>query len=125
MKKQRNLLWGLSIRLKKSRPKMELALFGKGREQAILMRKRKNVPFQVSAPQARQVYLSGTFNFWDARTLPMKRDEKGVWRTEITLSSGRYEYKFIVDGQWQNDPANTQTVANTFGTHNSVIQVVI
>jgi len=28
-----------------------------------------------------------------------------------------------VDGQWQNDPNNDQTVANSFGTLNNILTV--
>jgi hypothetical protein len=31
------------------------------------------------------------------------------------LPSGRYEYRFVVDGQWTDDPAAGETVMNPYG----------
>jgi hypothetical protein len=39
------------------------------------------------------------------------------------LFPGRYEYKFLVDGRWQIDPAGKQMCWNCFGTQNNVIEV--
>jgi len=30
----------------------------------------------------------------------LKKDEKGIWSIILPLKEGRYEYKFIIDGQW-------------------------
>ena len=35
---------------------------------------------------------------------PMKKSENGDWQKTAMLPAGRYEYKFLVDGQWWNDP---------------------
>jgi hypothetical protein len=40
------------------------------------------------------------------------------------LSPGNYEYKFLVDGQWKEDPQNDQLHPNCFGTYNNIINVV-
>ncbi len=32
--------------------------------------------------------------------------------TLVNLAEGDYEYKFLVDGQWVNDPANTDVTKN-------------
>ncbi|MGK0200039.1 MAG: hypothetical protein ACI91J_003329 [Yoonia sp.] len=34
-----------------------------------------------------------------------------------------YEYRFMVDGEWVDDPACQQTRANGFGTENCVRRV--
>jgi type 1 glutamine amidotransferase len=53
----------------------------------------------------------------------MKRDNKGRWSKIVTLAPGRHEYKFVVDGQWRNDPGNDQVVSNSFGTLNNFLDV--
>lgn len=59
-------------------------------------------------PNAKQVQVAGSFNFWSRRTHPMVR--KGdVWVGEIEAESGRQTYKFIVDDAWITDPANPAT----------------
>lgn len=82
-----------------------------------------NVTFTFLAPDAKQVALSGDFNGWAADATPMKRQADGHWETAIALAPGRYEYKFIVDGQWKPDPLVHEQVWNQQGTLNSVIEV--
>jgi hypothetical protein len=55
----------------------------------------------------------------------MKKDAKGRWTKIVTLAPGGYEYKFLVDGEWQNDPNNDQVVPNSFGTLNNHLTVEI
>jgi len=80
----------------------------------------KRVIFRLDAPQALQVSLAGDFNDWDPRTRPLKPDKNGVWRASFDLPPGRYEYRFLVDGQWQDDPRCEERVPNEFGSHNCV-----
>jgi hypothetical protein len=53
----------------------------------------------------------------------MKRRNDGQWETTLALGPGRYQYKFLVDGEWIVDPTAKQNVANAFGTQNSVLEV--
>jgi 5'-AMP-activated protein kinase regulatory beta subunit len=92
---------------------------GKSKEKA----KRRRVTLSLESPNAKDVILMGDFNKWNAKTHPMKKGKNGVWTKTVMLFPGRYEYKFMVDGQWQNDPGNDQACLNCFGTHNNVIVV--
>ncbi|MGB7629835.1 MAG: isoamylase early set domain-containing protein [Candidatus Deferrimicrobium sp.] len=76
--------------------------------------------FEFSAPEAKEVSLAGNFNQWNTLANPMKKDKKGVWKVTLPLEPGRYEYRFIVDGNWQNDPACSSCVTNEFGGENCV-----
>ena len=82
-----------------------------------------NVTFALPQPGARQVLLSGEFNGWSREATPMKRQENGRWETSVDLAPGRYQYKFVVDGQWISDPQARDNVWNEHGTLNSVIEV--
>jgi 1,4-alpha-glucan branching enzyme len=84
---------------------------------------KKRITFKLEAVEAQQATLVGDFNSWDEKKHVMKKDKKGRWTKIVTLAPGRYEYKFLVDGQWHNDPSNDQMVPNTFGTHNNILQV--
>jgi 1,4-alpha-glucan branching enzyme len=53
----------------------------------------------------------------------MKRDDDGHWKTTVALPPGRYQYKFIVDGEWIADPAAQKSVPNEHGSVNSVVEV--
>ncbi len=76
--------------------------------------------FKLSAPQAQSVFIAGDFNQWSLTSHPLKADANGTWRISFGLNPGRYEYRFIVDGEWQNDPACSSFVENPFGTSNSL-----
>jgi 1,4-alpha-glucan branching enzyme len=82
--------------------------------------KTKKVQFEFPAPDAQKVYLAGDFNDWDLRANLMKKDKKGTWKTTLTLKPGRYEYRFLKDGTWENDPACAGCVPNDFGSSNCV-----
>ena len=69
------------------------------------------------------MFLSGEFNGWAADGIPMRRYGDGDWETTVALAPGRYEYKFVVDGNWKHDPLARVNVWNQDGTLNSVAQV--
>lgn len=81
------------------------------------------VDFQLMAPQANKVILSGNFNEWDVNAIVMKKLKSGLWKASVKLPSGRYEYKFIVDNEWWTDPSNERTAGNSFGNLNSVMEI--
>lgn len=66
---------------------------------------KKRVVFRLSDTGARQVFLAGSFNAWDAFELPLRRDGRGSWKRTVTLESDIYQYRFIVDGEWKKDPS--------------------
>ena len=79
--------------------------------------------FRLQAPEAKTVYLAGDFNEWNETEYRVRRYKGGVFIKKLELKPGRYEYKFVVDGVWTNDPANPVTQPNDFGSENSVIVV--
>jgi len=84
---------------------------------------KKRITFKLEASEAKEAILVGDFNNWDVKKHRMKKDNKGRWTKIVTLAPGRYEYKFLVDRQWQNDPGNDQMVHNSFGTLNNFLTV--
>jgi transcriptional regulator with XRE-family HTH domain len=81
------------------------------------------VQFEISAPDAKRVALTGDFKKWSTSGIPMRKMKNGVWKVGIDLQPGRYEYKFIVDNEWRHDPKNSKTSRNALGTLNSVIEI--
>ena len=73
---------------------------------------------------AQQVSLAGTFNDWRPDATSMLALGEGRWVKELMLPPGRYEYLFVVDGEWRPDPAAAEQVFNAFGTRNSVLEVL-
>lgn len=71
---------------------------------------------------ANEVILAGTFNGWNEHEIKMNKVAAG-WELHAQLPPGRYEYKFIVDGEWMHDPVNKEKVKNEHETFNSVLYV--
>jgi len=81
--------------------------------------------FVLYAPKAHRVAIVGDFNNWSTSADPMyDREEKGLWSVTLPLQPGRYEYKFLVDGEkWVPDMGNPKKIKDGFGAFNSVVEV--
>jgi 1,4-alpha-glucan branching enzyme len=84
---------------------------------------RKEVVFQVGAPSAAMVALAADFTDWDRAPIRMLKLGDGIWQTKVALPQGRHRYKFLVDGQWLEDPHCPERVPNPFGTNDGVVYV--
>ena len=80
----------------------------------------REVTFTLEAPGAEHVLLAGDFNDWVLDGSEME-PIGGVWTKVIRLAPGRYRYRYVVDGQWQNDPSNTAIEPNAYGGHDSIL----
>ena len=81
------------------------------------------VRFSLAAPQAKQVYLAGEMTDWDAHERAMQRDADGTWQLTLDLEPGEWLYKFVVDGQWVQDPATPDHDADGRGGQHSFVFV--
>lgn len=81
------------------------------------------VRLSLTHPTAREICIAGSFNDWNPTITPMIRREDGKWAKELALPPGRYEYRFVVDGQWEDDPAATELIPNSCGSANAVLVV--
>lgn len=79
------------------------------------------VTFTLDAPYGWDVALAGSFNNWEPQA--MAKDADGLWRLTIHLAPGTYQYRFLVDTEWKEDPANARRTPNEFGSYNSIIDV--
>ncbi len=89
-----------------------------------------SVEFSCHAPKAQAVFVAGTFNDWKEDATPLHDHQpNGKWTGTVPLSPGRYEYKFVVDGQWSCEPGTAESredpkcCPNSFGTMNRVLEV--
>ena len=99
------------------------------------MSENRTIKFFIHAPDAVEVLLSGTFTNWNK--LPIVRTESGFWEAGIEVPPGKYEYRFIVDGQWMDnvpgcvqvdkicvqDVPAAKRVPNSFGSHNCLLVI--
>jgi 1,4-alpha-glucan branching enzyme len=81
----------------------------------------RQMTFSLYAPAAGCVSLAGDFNAWRPDDCPLEKSPDGMWERVVTLPAGRHEYKFVVDGLWQNDPRCTVYAPNPFGGENCVV----
>jgi 1,4-alpha-glucan branching enzyme len=79
--------------------------------------------FSFPAPMAMSVQLVGDFTHWQQQPISMQKSADGVWHTEVELAPGPHHYRFLVDGQWRDDPECTLHVPNPYGGQNSVREV--
>lgn len=77
--------------------------------------------FSLYAPEAARVSLAGDFNAWSPDDCPLEKSSEGTWERAVVLPAGRHEYKFVVDGQWQDDPRCAERAPNPYGGENCVV----
>ena len=82
----------------------------------------RKLEMSFDAPFASQVNIAGDFNAWEMTTLALRKTDS-VWKITLELKPGTYHYKFLVDGEWVNDPNNVRTAPNQFGSLNNVLEV--
>ncbi|GAA4275480.1 glycogen-binding domain-containing protein [Aquimarina mytili] len=82
-----------------------------------------NITFTLNGyTEARKVVLSGSFNKWNEELFRMTKSED-CWTITLKIKPGEYEYKFIVDGDWIEDPDNPLKKRNEFNQYNSFIDI--
>lgn len=84
---------------------------------------KQRVNFNINAPKAHEVFVAGSFNDWDTTARPLKRGKNDSWRTWMNLPPGTYEYLYVIDGEWFEDPACGDRRLSPYGTHNSVLRI--
>ncbi len=83
----------------------------------------KRQSFAFTAPTAMSVQLVGDFTHWKDRPISMQKDTHGVWRASVALDPGEHHYRFLVDGEWRDDPECSVRVPNPFGSQDAIRQV--
>ena len=90
----------------------------------------KSAVFSCNSETAQAIFLAGSFNEWNPTSTPMVREGSRHWALTQPLPPGRYEYKFVVDGEWCCEPGCHASevecphcVVNEFGTMNRVLEV--
>jgi len=84
----------------------------------------KSTEFHLEAPFAQSVKLAADFTEWEKFPLDMIKSEDGVWYATVPLPPGHYSYRFIVDGEWCDDPLSILRLHNNpFGRANAVMDV--
>jgi hypothetical protein len=87
----------------------------------------REVVVRFRDPSASDVRIAGDFNGWvpdkGVRSLIESEGQTRVWTKILELPPGTYQYRYIVDGEWREDPENPEIVLNPVGGRNSVMVV--
>jgi chromosome partitioning protein len=87
----------------------------------------REVVVEFRDPGAADVRIAGDFNGWvpDRGVLSSSHQEgeTRVWRKVLRLAPGTYEYRYVVDGEWREDPANPERIPTQLGPPNSLLVV--
>ena len=87
----------------------------------------REVTIRFSDAQAGDVRIAGDFNGWvpDKGVRSVIEAENGarVWTKILRLPPGTYQYRYVVDGEWREDPVNASTAPSATGRVNSVLVV--
>ncbi len=80
--------------------------------------------FSFRAPDASSVQLVGDFTQWQESPVDLQRGADGVWLAAVQIPPGMHHYRFLVDGEWRDDPDCPTRAPNPFGGENMTRQVV-
>ena len=84
-----------------------------------LLTTRDKITIKYESSSAKAVALAGDLNGWGTPK-PMS-NSNGIWTFEVDIpQDSRFEYKFVVDGNWVLDPKNPNKIDNSIGGENSV-----
>jgi len=83
------------------------------------------VTFSIAAEEAKEVKVVGSFNEWNPKATVLKKLKNGTFKGTVNLEKDKsYEFRYLVDGQWQNDDEADGLIWNDFAANeNSVINV--
>lgn len=77
----------------------------------------------VFAPDAKEVHIAGDFNNWKVGEASRMASHDGTWVKTIKLKPGRYHYRFVIDGEWRDDPNNPAKEMNPYGQMDSLVEI--
>lgn len=80
--------------------------------------------FTYNDPNARQVYVAGSFNNWQKEQVPLvDQSGRGSWVAVVPMKPGVYEYMFFVDGRWVADDHALRYKDDGFGRKNAILEL--
>jgi len=68
--------------------------------------------------------IAGDFNDWIPDNRVETRSFNGTVQKVLKIPPGAYQYRVIIDGEWQEDPVNPVRVPNQMGGTNSLLRVL-
>jgi chromosome partitioning protein len=87
----------------------------------------REVVIRFRDAQAGDVRIAGDFNGWvPDKGVRSRIESEGpirVWTKVLRLPPGTYQYRYVVDGEWREDPVNEASLPSSAGGRNSILVV--
>jgi chromosome partitioning protein len=115
----------LAVEVEASDPSFQDATLGEGIDRDADALREIVVRFRDTA--ASDVRIAGDFNGWvpdkGVRSLIESEGTVRVWTKILQLPPGTYQYRYVVDGEWREDPENPEIISGSVGGRNSILVV--
>jgi len=79
--------------------------------------------FGLYTNSAEEVLLAGDFTGWKKTPIKLRKEKHGAWTAAVMLTPGQYHYKFVVDGQWEDDSRPAASCHNPPETNDIVLEI--
>lgn len=103
-----------------------LTLFSKGEKYSIPVMSSEKVSytftFDPNGKTYNKVQMKGEMNAWNPGNTNFELID-GIWKAEMLLDPGKYQYLLVVDGKEMLDPGNPLKESNNIGGVNSAVQI--
>ena len=83
---------------------------------------KRRITFSLYEDTGCEVFLAGDFNNWTPEFMNYIDKSRKFEKVKM-LKPGRYEYKFVVNGNWRVDASNDNFAYNDQGSMNSMLIV--
>lgn len=83
----------------------------------------KTIVLKYSDTNIDEIQIAGEFNDWIPDLNIDTQHDNGIIRKILRIPPGQYQYRIIIDGQWQEDPNNPDQILNQQGEINSVLSI--
>lgn len=87
----------------------------------------REVVVRFRDPRATDVRIAGDFNGWvpdkGVRSRVRAEGPERIWTKVLHLPPGTYHYRYVVDGEWREDPENPEFAPGPVGGRSSVLVV--
>jgi chromosome partitioning protein len=117
----------VAMELAASPPEQHVRPAGEDIENAAATGPPREVIVRFKDSEAGDVRIAGDFNGWvpdrGVRSLIAMEGENRVWTKILTLEPGTYQYRYVVDGEWREDPENPKSEPGPTGQPNSILHV--
>ena len=78
--------------------------------------------FTFESETAENIVVMGGFNDWSRTALPLDKNGNQFSKSHL-MDPKKHEYKFVVDGEEEIDPANPVFISNNIGGWNSILDL--